>query len=231
MAKRARRKSEVTEEDVRRGARIRNRREELGLSQPGLAKLLDISQSTIWNIEAGNTLKSRHYHDILRALGLPPEPSPILALPPPPKPPAAATMTPNFLIPAPSAATELVRVFEITFHASGLPQMSNLAIASIPSPSELTHIADRYAFYVFNEEMWPRYRPGELLVIHPRIPARTDDGVVLRNANDEVMVREFVRSTPTEWIVRRYGDGGSAEETWPRSDWPMCHVVWEVRRG
>jgi transcriptional regulator with XRE-family HTH domain len=116
MAKRARRKSEVTEEDVRRGARIRNRREELGLSQPGLAKLLDISQSTIWNIEAGKTLKSRHYHDILRALGLPPEPSPILALPPPPKPPAAATMTPNFLIPAPSAATELVRVFEITFH-------------------------------------------------------------------------------------------------------------------
>ncbi len=232
---RKRRKSKVTEEDIRRGARIRAAREEKGWKQRELAKILGISQASVSLMESGLSKNPRDYPDAERALGLQPEYRKVLALPPPapalapPSPPAA--IAPNFLIPPASDHAAAVPVLDVSSFPTGPAIMSEAAIAVIPGPSDLAQIHDRYAFYVFNEDMWPRYRPGELLVIHPRIPARTDDGVVLRNAKQEVLVREFVRSTPSEWIVRRYGEQGSSEETWPRAEWPMCHVIWEVRRG
>lgn len=107
--------------------------------------------------------------------------------------------------------------------------MSDGAIDSIARPPELKETADAYGIMVSGYDMAPRYRPGELLIVHPQLPPRTEDGILLfRDGERELLIREFIRSTATQWIVRRYGDK-PAEETFLRKDWPRCHAVWGVQ--
>ncbi len=55
------------------GDRVRERREELGMSQEGLGKAAGISQSTIAQIERGRNQGTKHILALARALGLTPE--------------------------------------------------------------------------------------------------------------------------------------------------------------
>lgn len=54
------------------GEIIRNRREELGMSQEDLARKAGLRQPSIADIEAGRTQRSRYMPDIFRVLGLDP---------------------------------------------------------------------------------------------------------------------------------------------------------------
>lgn len=66
-------------------------------------------------------------------------------------------------------------------------------------PRSLEQSKDAYAIYVEGESMYPRFAPGEMAVIDPRIPPQIGDDVIVQlsqNGSDEistVLVKRLVR--------------------------------------
>lgn len=82
------------------GERIKERRAELGLTQPQLAKLARVSPGTIGNVESGYRGEPRRLIDIAEALGVTPQwlrsgEAPKLSAPQSPAPPAPTIYTPD----------------------------------------------------------------------------------------------------------------------------------------
>jgi phage repressor protein C with HTH and peptisase S24 domain len=81
-----------------------------------------------------------------------------------------------------------------------------------PCPPQLQGVPEAYALFVFEESMWPVYRHGQTLWVHPHQPAREDDGVIVILADGEVLVKEFVRQTEKTLTLRQYGRGKKPAE-------------------
>jgi len=74
-------------------------------------------------------------------------------------------------------------------------------------PSILEGVSDAYAMYVVNDSMEPRYRQGDLLLIHPRRPVRQGCDVLLvkvnTNSEHHAMIKQLVRRTSEEVVLRQ----------------------------
>lgn len=72
-------------------------------------------------------------------------------------------------------------------------------IRYITRPRSLTGAKDAYAIYVEGESMYPRFGPGEMAVVDPRVPPRIGDDVIVQlseNGNDEItaiLIKRLVR--------------------------------------
>lgn len=55
----------------------------------------------------------------------------------------------------------------------------------IEAPAVIGDVQDAYAVYVVGESMEPRYEPGEIVFVHPRLPVRRGDYVLVQVAQDE----------------------------------------------
>jgi transcriptional regulator with XRE-family HTH domain len=189
-----------------RGDDIRKARLAKGWSQDRLAAEVGISQPAIKKIEDGDTERSRFLSDIEAVLGLMP----------------SATMT---SLPVRGKAEVALSIFGTTQAMSGCLEISNGAIDATPMPEPLRNVHDAYGLYIAGNSMVPRYRPGDLLLIHPHLPARAEDGVVIRSPNNTLMqIGEFVRSTETEWVLRRYSEPQDIHL--PKAEWPNCHFIY-----
>jgi phage repressor protein C with HTH and peptisase S24 domain len=58
-------------------------------------------------------------------------------------------------------------------------------ITDVIAPPSLSNVADAYAVYVVGESMEPRYFAGETIYVHPRLPIRKGDFVVVQLKADE----------------------------------------------
>ncbi|HAU28580.1 MAG TPA: transcriptional regulator [Rhodospirillaceae bacterium] len=74
----------------------------------------------------------------------------------------------------------------------------------VSRPHYLAHAHDTYAIYVVGESMVPMYRPGQLLFVNPYKPPTPGRGVVVTLVDSSVLVKEYVRQTPSEVMVREY---------------------------
>lgn len=74
----------------------------------------------------------------------------------------------------------------------------------VPRPYSLLNVREPYALYMVGESMLPRFRPGQRLYVNPHRPATVGYGVVVTKTNHAVMVKEFVRRTNRELILRQY---------------------------
>lgn len=72
-------------------------------------------------------------------------------------------------------------------------------IRYITRPRALADAPDAYAIYVEGESMFPRFAPGEMAVVDPRIPPKIGDDVIVQlseNGHDEIsaiLVKRLVR--------------------------------------
>lgn len=187
------------------GLRIAEARKSIGLSQDQLAQATGYEQTSIAEIEAGNVAAPRRWREIADVLGIPHEEIRALML-------AAGegkqrrsrvaregnlpasirefvrANAPNAKVggPAPSLSAKRVPVLGMAVGgALGEYIFNGQAIDYVLCPPGLENVAGAYACFVDGDSMYPRYRAGETVWVHPNRPARRGDDVVVQIFADE----------------------------------------------
>ncbi|MGQ3300170.1 S24 family peptidase [Reyranella sp.] len=84
-----------------------------------------------------------------------------------------------------------------------------------------------YRLPVTCDDMSPRYRLGDLMLVNPDVPPRVGSDVLLSREMDdgrrETIVRRLVKATPAAWRVRRLPP--YKPETLDRSQWPKVELI------
>lgn len=88
-------------------------------------------------------------------------------------------------------------------------------------------VVGSYRLPVDTEDMSPRYRPGEQMLIHPdAVPHAGEDVLISRDRGDgtrETMLRRLVKVTRNTWRVQRLTP--RRIETLDRRQWPKAELV------
>lgn len=96
-------------------------------------------------------------------------------------------------------------------------------IGYTPRPASLSGVNGGYAIYMVGDSMEPRYEQGWLLHINPfRPPARGRD-VVVYKTNDAVLIKRFIRKSPTETILEQLNP--ATEIKVPNSEIRELHLI------
>jgi phage repressor protein C with HTH and peptisase S24 domain len=88
-----------------------------------------------------------------------------------------------------SVTTTVFRQIPTYGHATGGPRgefklsKDNLT-GDIPAPPMLVNVRDAYAIYMVGNTMKPRYYAGETIYVHPGLPVRDGDYIVLQFADN-----------------------------------------------
>lgn len=78
-------------------------------------------------------------------------------------------------------------------------------------PPSLAQVRDAYAIYVVGDSMQPRFRPGQILHVHPFRPPQPGSGVVVTKTNGAVLIKEFVRQDRFVLQLRQYNPAESLD--------------------
>ncbi len=107
--------------------------------------------------------------------------------------------------------------------------MNGKAIDYTDCPPVLASVPDSYAVYVTGESMLPRYRPGEMVFVHPHRPPQRGDDVVVQvkprvEGGDPLgYIKEYVARTPSKLILHQYNPDEQIEI--PNDDVVSVHLI------
>jgi phage repressor protein C with HTH and peptisase S24 domain len=75
-----------------------------------------------------------------------------------------------------------------------------------PTPEELAHVRDAFIMYVAGDSMFPRYKFGEMVSVHPYRPPSIGQDCVLVYTDGNAIVKEFAGESDDrkEWKLRQY---------------------------
>lgn len=95
-------------------------------------------------------------------------------------------------------------------------------------PPRLADVANAYALYVQNESMFPRFKPGELIWIHPGRPPHVGQDVVIEFHAPEgeagkAIIAELVRRSASKVTVRKYNPPQDIDL--PAKDIKSIHLI------
>lgn len=153
------------------GQAVRRWRRSAGLSQPQLAARLGVSQQALQQLEAGLTRNPRYLLRLAEVMGADP-----------------AALAEGHYRPvtagAPAAAGPLLGARDLPVYASAQAGPEGMTLTYEPiewieRPAPLATVRDAFAMYVVNDSMEPRYRQGDLLLIHPQRPVRPGRDVLV----------------------------------------------------
>lgn len=196
---------------------IRSARESRKMNQTDAAKLVGMSQQWLYKLEAENRGDEAKVLELAKVLGIPDDQA-VAALANrtfTPRPPAPSNVTQFVRSMAPSVPpTNIARVSDLAvthaeprmipvmgYAAGALPGNGHLIMgeqrALVPCPPTLANVEGAYAVYVSGTSMMPRYRPGELLFIHPLKEPVAGDYVVAQIEDQDTgelqgYVKQFV---------------------------------------
>lgn len=71
-------------------------------------------------------------------------------------------------------------------------------------PAKLAGVVDAFALYMIGSTMEPRYYQGELLYIHPHLPAQPNDFVLVRFVDGRGTVKQYIGRENGHVIVRQF---------------------------
>lgn len=74
----------------------------------------------------------------------------------------------------------------------------------VDRPSYLRDVKDPYAVWVVGDSMMPRYRPAQILHVHPYRPPQPGAGVVVCKRSGAVLIKEWVGRAAEGVILREY---------------------------
>lgn len=190
------------------GAEIRAAREARGMSQADLASAVGVSQPAIRKIEGGQTLRSKYLADIERFLGLAHEP-------------IGRAEPGNFRRPPELLGERDLPVFAAAEGGEGALVVSTEPIDWVLRPWFLSHVRDAYGVVVTGESMVPVYRPGDLLLVNPRLPPIREKNAIFVSGEEHgefrATVKEYRSSDKDDWLVRQYNP--PKDFSLPKKDW------------
>lgn len=197
------------------GNRVRARRNELGLNQEDVARLAGTSQATIDKIENGRSRRSKFLPSVFAALGLPLDELPHLT-----------ARAPGRAIPRDELVGDRdLPVFASVEGGSGQIIVTTDVIDRVRRPEPLLHVPQGYGVLVTGESMIPRFRPGDIALVHPLLPPRVEDPVVLfTEGRDKATIKEYRGASEKVWKLLRY-QPKQEEFTLPKKDWPAIETV------
>lgn len=205
---------------------VKAERERMGLSQSELARVIGVSPQSIQQLESGLVARPRYLPELSEALGfdlrefersgrrLPVRSSSAPAAGGPASdgaPEASAghlhpTTTPQ-AVPAGFGRKDL----PVYASAQGGPDgmlVSYEPIEWVQRPERLVGVPDAFAMYVVNDSMEPKYRQGDLLLIHPTRPVRRGDSVLLiklsENQEHSAFIKELVSMDADKVTFKQY---------------------------
>lgn len=82
------------------------------------------------------------------------------------------------------------------------------AIGFAPRPPHLATVREAAAVAISGESMEPRYHPGEIAYIHPHLPARAGDYVMIEFRDHTAIVKRLVRIGPDYVEVAQLNPAG-----------------------
>lgn len=181
--------------------RIRELREALGLSQSGLARRVGVTPQALQQLEDGKVRDPRYIVALAEILGVPPA-----ALG---RDGATGAARQSYRIQHEQLGRKDLPVYA---SAQGGPDGSMVfsydPIEWRERPSILENVPDAFAMYVVNDSMEPRYRQGDLLLVHPRRPVRPGNDVlcvrVSENREHLAMIKQLVRMNTKEIVLQQF---------------------------
>jgi transcriptional regulator with XRE-family HTH domain len=170
------------------GRKLRALREQAGMSQQKVADLAGMVQPMINRFETGDrNITVEHAKKL----------APIFSI------------NPADLLPADFAqiASQAPRIPHMEPAAAAMPILGGdgTPIDTTPVPPVLATARERYAAYMPDSTMAPRYQAGTLLHVAPHVPQKAGRCVVLTLKDGKRLVREWVSTESTYMQVRRYG--------------------------
>ena len=191
------------------GERVRERRIQLKLSQPQLAKQVGgITYQAIQQLEAGGGTK--HLVPIAKALGVTAEWLQDGGGPAPRSPLRTAA-------PPPMANDRMQVLGMAECGPDGWSLWNGDVIDMIARPANLAGVPGAYAVYVVGASMEPRYHPGELVHIHPGKPLTVGAYVLVqrRPKNDGdpplAVIKRLARRTGSKIVLEQFNPPKSFE--------------------
>ena len=207
-----------------------------GLEKPdktgrGLASALGVDPSAITRLLKGQRqLRLDEVQKVADYLGVEP-PADVFATAQPALAPKA-TMQPNVDIK--SIKTEgLFGNADLPVYASAMGGSGEMIISYEPieyvkRPPLLENVPGGFAMFVVGDSMWPRFRPGELLLIHPKRIASAGDEVLIvkvngRTGEHEAMVKELISYSGDVYRLRQYNPQREFEV--PAAEVQGCYLI------
>lgn len=205
------------------GKRIRETRENKGLSQEDVAEVVGGGQSTIGRIEAGDWKRiPSALPSIVKMLGLSLEDlDPELAGLPPPPPGSIISRV---------LGDEDFKVYASAEGGPGEVIVSTDPIEVIARPSIVANIIDAYGLIITGTSMFPEFRHGETAIVNPLLPFQPGEVHIFyaeREGAARASIKELRRATPDNWLVTQHNppEGKSKDFSMARREWRWVHRV------
>jgi transcriptional regulator with XRE-family HTH domain len=196
---------------------VRKFRIRMGLSQKALADQIGVRQNTIAAIESGDTKRTKYLADLARVLKV-----------------NIADLDPDlghsetFTIPG----SDLVGALDLPLYGSveageGGLVLSNEPVDQIRRPAPLANVRGGYGVIVVGESMVPLLRSGDIALVHPHLPPKSEDLCLFmsdREGEFKATIKEFRGQTKDLWKVRRYHPA-ERDYSLKKKDFAKCQVV------
>lgn len=203
---------------------IRERREQLKISQAELARRIGIAQPSLHNIEIGRTKRSRYLPDILHELKLDPRTyQPLVA---DGQSGAGAGVGSR----EPMSTSARNRDFPV-FHMRPAEDdneamvMTSEPMEMVERPSLLGSVRDSFGICVYGDDNSPAYRSGDIVFVHASPPIIGSDVVIRpgRSDDDRITLGQLVGMTDTDWVILQYKNQKKIKL--PRKEWSKCDRI------
>ena len=198
---------------------IRRGLERPGKSQLGLAEALGIHPSGVSRLLDGKRhLKANEIAQVKNYLGGDEQPEAL--------PPSDADIARI------RAGEDLVGGRDLPVFASAEGGPSGLIVSSEPidyvkRPEPLLHASKGFGVYVIGDSMVPAYVQGDLLLVHPSLPPKRGDDVLLTRQSVDgeraALIKHLVSWTADHWKVKQWNP--AREFQLKRTDWQQAHVI------
>lgn len=97
----------------------------------------------------------------------------------------------------------------------------------VPRPRPLRNVPKAFAVYVIGDSMEPAYRHGDMVFVHPALPAlRGDDVLLTKQGGDRelvAMIKHLVGWSDRDWKLKQFNPEREFQVS--KSEWPQVHVV------
>ncbi|MDK4727421.1 LexA family transcriptional regulator [Rhizobium phaseoli] len=234
--------------------RLTSRAAELNISQTDLAARVDMSQPSISDLFAGLVASPRKWREIARELqidetemlelirdsvgeaGKTQRMPRVVSTLPQRRPDDSQDHEPNAIVdPAPISASSgrpgrmLPVLGEAVGGDDGQYTFNGQVLDYVACPPSLANVPNAYAVWIDGESMYPRYKSGELVYVHPGKPARRGDDVIVQvKPRHEDMpprgfVKELVGFIGDKLVLKQYNPDMRIE--FPRSDVISIHPI------
>lgn len=104
----------------------------------------------------------------------------------------------------------------------------------VKRPVILEGVPDSYGVLVKGDSMIPAYRPGNMALVHPRLPMERETDVILydhdhRTGDAKAMIKRLLGFNDRSLKLEQYNPAKTFSEH--RADWPICHQVVGMYKG